>query len=65
MERDSRALIKLLEADGWFRIGVTGSHHHFKHPTKPGKVTIPHPRKDMPTGTVRALLKQAGLLNQK
>ncbi|TPL90482.1 type II toxin-antitoxin system HicA family toxin [Mesorhizobium sp. B2-3-12] len=55
----------MLEADGWFRIGVAGSHHHFKHPTKSGKVTIPHPRKDIPTGTVRALLKQAGLLNQK
>ena len=65
MERDSRTLIKLLEADGWFQIGVTGSHHHFKHPTKLGKVTIPHPRKDIPTGTVRALLKHAGLLNRK
>jgi hypothetical protein len=41
MERDSRKLIKLLEEDGWFEIGITGSHHHFKHPTKPGKVTPP------------------------
>lgn len=65
MERDSRALIKLLETDGWVHIGVTGSHHHFKHPTKRGKVTIPHPKKELPTGTVRALLKQAGLLNRK
>jgi Predicted periplasmic or secreted lipoprotein len=64
VERDSRGLIKLLEKDGWVHIGVTGSHHHFKHPTKPGKVTIPHPRKDIPIGTVRALLKQAGLLDQ-
>ena len=62
MERDSRKLIKLLEEDGWVRIGITGSHHHFKHPIKPGKVTIPHPRKDIPIGTVRSLLKQAGLL---
>ena len=64
MERDSRKLIKLLEDDGWVRIGVTGSHHHFKHPIKPGKVTIPHPRKDLPTGTVRSLLRQAGLLER-
>ncbi|MCF6109943.1 MULTISPECIES: type II toxin-antitoxin system HicA family toxin [Mesorhizobium] len=64
MERDSRKLIKLLEEDGWFEIGITGSHHHFKHPTKPGKVTIPHPRKDIPIGTVRALMKHAGLLNK-
>jgi predicted RNA binding protein YcfA (HicA-like mRNA interferase family)/predicted RNase H-like HicB family nuclease len=65
MERDSRDLIKLLEKDGWIKIGVTGSHHHFKHATKPGKVTVPHPRKDIPIGTVRALLRQAGLLNKK
>lgn len=62
MERDSRRLIKLLETDGWVQIGSTGSHRHFKHPTKPGKVTIPHPRKDIPTGTVRSLLRQAGLM---
>lgn len=64
MARDSRKLIRLLEADGWLLIGTTGSHHHFKHPAKPGKVTIPHPRKDLPIGTVRALLKQAGLIDK-
>ncbi|GAB5507147.1 MAG: type II toxin-antitoxin system HicA family toxin [Rhizobiaceae bacterium] len=61
MERDSRKLIKLLEQYGWTLVGTTGSHHHFKHPTKLGKVTLPHPVKDLPTGTVRAILKQAGL----
>jgi predicted RNA binding protein YcfA (HicA-like mRNA interferase family) len=65
MVRDSRSLIKLLEDDGWQHVGTTGSHHHFKHPTKPGKVTVPHPRKDMPWGTVRSVLKQAGLLEKK
>jgi predicted RNA binding protein YcfA (HicA-like mRNA interferase family) len=65
VEHDSRGLIKLLEKDGWVQIGTTGSHHHFKHPTKPGKVTIPHPRKDLPIGTVRAVLRQAGLLGKK
>lgn len=65
MERDSRELIRLLEKDGWVQIGVTGSHHHFKHSTKPGKVTVPHPRRDLPTGTVRAVLRQAGLLRKK
>lgn len=64
MERDSRKLIRLLEKDGWVHIGTTGSHYHFKHPGKPGKVTIPHPRKDLPVGTVRALLRQAGLLDK-
>lgn len=54
-------LIKMIEADGWYEVRVTGSHHHFKHPTKKGLVTIPHPKKDLPTGTVASILKQAGL----
>ena len=59
MERDSRKLIVELLERGWIEVGVTGSHHHFKHPLKPGKVTVPHPRKNLPTGTVRSILKQA------
>ncbi|HID0237174.1 TPA: type II toxin-antitoxin system HicA family toxin [Acinetobacter baumannii] len=54
-------LIKMIEADGWYEVRVTGSHHHFKHPTKKGLVTIPHPKKDLPSGTVKSILKQAGL----
>ncbi|AVF07829.1 type II toxin-antitoxin system HicA family toxin [Acinetobacter baumannii] len=54
-------LIKMIEADGWYEVRVTGSHHHFKHPTKKGLVTIPHPKKDLPNGTVKSILKQAGL----
>ncbi|MFK7261623.1 type II toxin-antitoxin system HicA family toxin [Acinetobacter baumannii] len=54
-------LIKMIEADGWYEIRVSGSHHHFKHPTKKGLVTIPHPKKDLPNGTVKSILKQAGL----
>ena len=57
----SSYLIRLVEKDGWVIKSVNGSHHHFKHPTKKGKVTIPHPRKDLPIGTVNAILKQAGL----
>lgn len=52
MERDSRKLIRLLEGNGWYLIGTTGSHHHFKHPVKSGKVTVPHPKHNLPTGTV-------------
>jgi predicted RNA binding protein YcfA (HicA-like mRNA interferase family) len=58
---NSRELIKKIEADGWELTRVTGSHHHFKHPTKAGLVTVPHPKKDLPIGTVRSILKQAGL----
>ena len=65
MERGSRKLIAVLLEDGWMHIGTTGSHHHFKHEAKPGKVTVPHPRKDLPIGTVRSILRQAGLLNQQ
>ena len=60
-ERDSRKLIRLLKADGWYLQTTRGSHHQFLHPTKPGKVTVAHPDKDIALGTVRAIYKQAGL----
>lgn len=57
----SRDIIKQIEADGWVLIGTTGSHRHYKHPTKPGKVTVPHPKHDLPKGTLNSIKKQAGL----
>ena len=57
----SGSLIKIIEADGWYLVRTKGSHHHYKHPTKDGIVTIPHPKKDVPLGTVKSILKQAGL----
>lgn len=57
----SSSLIKMIEKDGWYIVRTKGSHHHFKHPEKAGLVTIPHPRKDIPKGTVESILKQAGL----
>ncbi len=62
VERDSRRLISMLLDDGWNEIGVTGSHHHLKHPNRPGKVTLLHPKTDLPASTVCAMLKHAGLL---
>jgi predicted RNA binding protein YcfA (HicA-like mRNA interferase family) len=59
--RDSRDIIRELRADGWFEVAVVGSHHHFEHPTKPGKVTVPHPRKDLHPKTVRSIYRQAQL----
>jgi predicted RNA binding protein YcfA (HicA-like mRNA interferase family) len=59
---DSRTIIKKIEADGWYLVKVRGSHHQFKHPTKKGRVTVTHPRKDLPIGTERSILKQAGLI---
>lgn len=58
---NSKELVKLIEADGWVLIRAKGSHHHFKHPTKAGLVTIPHPKKDLPLGTVKSIKKQAGI----
>jgi predicted RNA binding protein YcfA (HicA-like mRNA interferase family) len=54
----------MLSDDGWFLVRVKGSHHHFKHRDKPGRVTVIHPKKDIPIGTARAALKTAGLLNR-
>jgi predicted RNA binding protein YcfA (HicA-like mRNA interferase family) len=63
--KDSRDVIRELEADGWYLIGASGSHHHFKHPTKPGKVTLPHPRKDLHPKTLRSIYKQAQLQQKR
>jgi len=57
----SRDIIKLIQADGWVMVATRGSHHQFKHPSKPGRVTVPHPKRNLPAGTVRSVLRQAGL----
>ncbi|WP_093316959.1 type II toxin-antitoxin system HicA family toxin [Thorsellia anophelis] len=54
-------LIKRIQRDGWFKVAHKGSHAQFKHKTKSGRVTIPHPSKDLPLKTVNSILKQAGL----
>ena len=58
---NSRDIIRLLVADGWRLKRVTGSHHHYVHPTKSGVVTVPHPKKDLPIGTLKSVERQAGL----
>jgi predicted RNA binding protein YcfA (HicA-like mRNA interferase family) len=57
----SREIIKELLADGWRLQRTRGSHHQYAHPTKPGTVTVPHPKKDLGKGLVKAIRKQAGL----
>ncbi len=57
-----KEVLKLLEDDGWLLVRTTGSHRQFKHPTKPGTVTVAgKPSLDMPPGTLNSILKQAGL----
>lgn len=58
---DSRLVIQKLETDGWYEVRIRGSHHIFHHPKKPGLVVVPHPKKDIPPGTLRSIEKQSGL----
>jgi len=57
-----KEIIKYIESDGWYFVVQKGSHRQFKHPTKPGRVTVPGRLNDeMPSGTSKSILKQAGL----
>ena len=58
---NSRDIIAALEADGWHEVNRVGSHVQFKHPAKPGRVTVPHPKRDLPIGTLRSIEKQSGV----
>lgn len=57
----SREIIKALQNAGWVEVAQAGSHKQFKHPDRPGRVTVPHPKKDLPAGTIRSIEKQSGL----
>jgi predicted RNA binding protein YcfA (HicA-like mRNA interferase family) len=59
-----REIIRILEADGWQLSRTVGSHMQYRHPTKPGTVTVSGGGKlsrDIPPGTLNSILKQAGL----
>ncbi len=56
-----REIEKQILADGWHLVDVSGSHYQYKHPSKPGRVTIPNHRGDIPPRVVSSILKQAGL----
>ena len=57
-----REVIRLIEEDGWRQVRTTGSHRQFKHGSKPGLVTVAgRPSLDIPPGTLKSILKQAGL----
>lgn len=57
----SSELIALLQSHGWVLRRVKGSHHQFKHPDFMQVITVPHPKKDLKPGTLRQILKDAGL----
>ncbi len=58
---NSKELLRILKDDGWYEDRVVGSHHIFKHATKPGHLSVPHPKRDLGIGLVNKILKQAGL----
>ena len=57
----SREIISVLQRDGWVQVAQKGSHVNFKHPIKKGRVTVPHPERDVPIGTLKSIEKQSGL----
>ena len=56
-----REVEKKLLADGWYQVSQKGSHHQYKHPTKPGKVTVPEHGGDLHMDTVKSIMRQAGI----
>lgn len=56
-----REVEKQIIADGWYHVKQKGSHHQYRHPTKPGKVTIPEHPGDIHIDTVKSIFRQAGL----
>ena len=56
----SREIINLLQDDGWKLVGTRGDHHQFKHSEKEGKITVPHPQKNLTPKVIASIFKQAG-----
>jgi predicted RNA binding protein YcfA (HicA-like mRNA interferase family) len=55
-------IIKMIESEGWYLVATRGSHRPYKHPRKPGRVTVAgKPSQELPPGTERSILKQAGI----
>jgi predicted RNA binding protein YcfA (HicA-like mRNA interferase family) len=55
-------ILRLLQDDGWFLVATRGSHRQYKHPVKPGRVTVPgKPSDDVAPGTLNSIMKQSGL----
>jgi predicted RNA binding protein YcfA (HicA-like mRNA interferase family) len=55
-------ILRMLADDGWYLVATRGSHRQFKHPVKPGRVTVAgKPSDDLAAGTLNSILKQSGL----
>jgi predicted RNA binding protein YcfA (HicA-like mRNA interferase family) len=60
MLTNSRDIKRRLEREGWVLVRTAGSHHVFKGPASRETIVLPHPKKDLGPGLVRAIYKQAG-----
>jgi predicted RNA binding protein YcfA (HicA-like mRNA interferase family) len=63
---DSKTIIKILKEHGWYEVKLKRkksgtSHAQFKHPDKPGRVTVPRNKKGIPLGTIKSIERQAGI----
>ena len=65
MLRNSREIIRRLEQDGFEHVATAGSHHKYRNPRSRRVVIVPHPKSDIPIGTVKSIYKQAGWLRQE
>jgi predicted RNA binding protein YcfA (HicA-like mRNA interferase family) len=55
-------VLRMLQDDGWYLHSTRGSHRQFKHPTKPGRVTVAgKPSDDLASGSLNSILKLSGL----
>jgi predicted RNA binding protein YcfA (HicA-like mRNA interferase family) len=60
VETNSRKLLRMLQNAGWDVVRISGDHHILKHPDFDHSIVLPHPKKDLPTGLVRRIYKDAG-----
>ena len=57
----SREIIRLIEAGGWVKVAQKGDHVQFKHPIRPGRVTVVHPLKDVSIGVIKDVERKTGV----
>lgn len=63
IERDSRRIVRRLEKEGWVLKSTRGSHAKYQRDGR--VVVVPHPRKDLPLGTARAIARAVGWLEEE
>lgn len=61
MSMNSRDVIRAIEKAGWEHVATKGDHWQFRHSERLGRVTVPHPKRDLPIGTLRSIEKQSGV----